>query len=47
VPLKAVIDKFLLGDESAKTGTVHTEAANLANPKDHHDWDVPQLPGEL
>jgi hypothetical protein len=47
VPLKAVIDKFLLGDESAKTGTVHTEAANLANPEDHYDWAVPQLSGDL
>jgi hypothetical protein len=46
-PLKAMIDKFLLGDESAKTGTFHTEGANLANPKDHYDWDVPQLSGQL
>jgi len=47
VPLKAVIDKFLLGDESAKTGTVHTEGTNLANPKEHYDWSVPQLAGDL
>jgi hypothetical protein len=47
VPLKAMIDKFLLGDASAKTGTVHTEGATLANPKDHYDWTVPQLSGAL
>jgi hypothetical protein len=47
VPLKAVIDKFLLGDASAKTGTVHTEGRNLADPKDHYDWTVPMLSGEL
>jgi hypothetical protein len=47
VPLKAVIDKFLLGDQSAKTGSVHTEGDNLANPKDHYDWSVPQLSGDL
>ena len=46
-PLKAMIDKFLLGDASAKTGTVHTEGSNLANPKDHYDWTLPQLSGEL
>ena len=46
-PLKAMIDKFLLGDASAKTGTVHTEGQGLANPKDHYDWTVPQLSGEL
>jgi len=45
--LNAMIDKFLLGNESAKTGNVHTEGRNLANPNDHYDWDVPQLSGEL
>jgi len=45
--LTAVINKFLLGDDSAKTGNVHTEGRNLANPKDHYDWEVPQLSGAL
>jgi len=45
--LTAMINKFLLGDQSAKTGNVHTEGLNLANPKDHYDWTVPSLSGAL
>jgi hypothetical protein len=45
--LNAVIDRFLLGKESTQTGDVHTEGANLADPKDHYDWTVPELTGEL
>jgi hypothetical protein len=45
--LKAMIDKFLIGKESATTGIFHTEATKPPNPKDHYDWAVPQLSGEL
>jgi hypothetical protein len=45
--LKAMIDKFLLGNDTAKTGTFHTEASSPPNPKDHYDWTVPMLSGEL
>lgn len=45
--LRAMIDKFLLGNEAAKTGTFHTEARTTPNPKDHYDWTVPQLSGSL
>ena len=45
--LRAMIDRFLLGNESAKTGTFHTEAASPPNPKNHYDWTVPELSGEL
>ena len=46
-PLRAMIDRFLLGKESTETGTFHTEATNPPNPKSHYDWTVPQLSGEL
>ncbi len=45
--LRAMIDRFLLGDESAETGNFHTEAQNPPNPEDHYDWDVPTLSGQL
>jgi len=45
--LQAMIDKFLLGNQSAQTGSVHTEGLNLADPKGHYDWDVPVLTGQL
>ena len=45
--LTAVINKFLLGNAATKTGTFHTEATSPPNPKDHYDWSVPMLSGEL
>jgi hypothetical protein len=45
--LKAMIDKFLLGKEATTTGNFHTEATKPPSPKDHYDWAVPQLSGEL
>jgi hypothetical protein len=45
--LQAMIDKFLLGNESAETGNFHTEAADPPNPEDYYDWDVPALSGEI
>jgi hypothetical protein len=42
-----MIDKFLLGKNDVKTGNFHTEAAKPPNPKDHYDWEVPELSGEL
>jgi hypothetical protein len=45
--LKAMIDKFLFGIDSVKTGNIHTEASNPPNPKAHYDWDAPKLAGEL
>jgi hypothetical protein len=45
--LNAMIDKFLLGKESASTGKFHTEATKPPNPQNHYDWDVPKLAGEL
>jgi hypothetical protein len=45
--LNAVIDKFLFGKESVKTGNFHTEASNPPNPKAHYDWSAPTLTGDL
>jgi hypothetical protein len=45
--LTAVINKFLLGDNSAVTGKFHTEATNPPDPKNNYDWAVPVLSGEL
>jgi hypothetical protein len=45
--LTAVINKFLLGDQTAATGKFHTEALTPPDPKKNIDWDVPVLSGEL
>jgi hypothetical protein len=45
-PLVANLEKFLLGDESAATGTMNTDF-NGPNAEDHYDWEVPTLAGEL
>jgi glucuronyl esterase-like protein len=45
--LTAMIDKFLLGNASAVTGKVHTEATTPPDPKKNYDWVVPVLSGEL
>jgi hypothetical protein len=45
--LQAVINKFLLGDNSAVTGKFHTEATNPPDPKNYYDWSVPVLSGDL
>jgi hypothetical protein len=45
--LTAVINKFLLGNASAITGKVHTEAATPPDPKKNYDWAAPVLSGEL
>jgi hypothetical protein len=45
--LTAVINKFLLGNASAVTGKVHTEATTPPDPKKNYDWAVPVLSGEL
>jgi len=44
--LDAMIDKFLLGNDSASTGTVDTDYYG-ADPSNSIDWDVPNLTGEL
>jgi hypothetical protein len=36
-----------LGKESTQTGNFHTEATNPPNPKDHYDWTVPPMSGQL
>jgi hypothetical protein len=45
-PLVANVEKFLLGDESAGTGTFDTDFSG-PNPDDHYDWSVPTLSGDL
>lgn len=45
--LDAMIDKFLLGNESATTGNFNTDLGNKPNVADHTGWDVPTLAGDL
>lgn len=45
--LNAMVNKFLKGDESAKTGEVTTDLGNKPNPEQYYDWEVPTLGGEL
>jgi hypothetical protein len=45
-PLVANLEKFLLGDASAATGTFESGFSG-PNPEDHYDWSVPTLAGEL
>lgn len=44
--LNAMIDKFLLGNDSASTGNVDTDFSG-PDPSAHIDWDVPNLTGDL
>jgi hypothetical protein len=45
-PLVANVEKFLLGDASAATGSFDTDFSG-PTPEDHYDWAVPTLSGEL
>lgn len=45
--LGANIDKFLLGDTAAQTGTFQTDQQSPPNPDNHYDWTAPTLTGEL
>jgi hypothetical protein len=45
-PLVANLEKFLLGDDSAATGSFNTDG-NPPSPEDHYDWSVPTLAGDL
>ncbi|MBN2573219.1 MAG: PE PGRS family protein [Deltaproteobacteria bacterium] len=44
--LNAMVDKFLKGNASAKTGTVATDFSG-PDPKKYYDWTPPTLSGEL
>jgi len=46
-PLNAMIDKFLLGNDAAQTGTFSTDLPNPPNHLDHITWTPPALTGEL
>ncbi len=46
-PLVANLEKFLLGNASANTGTFATDLGGTPNPESHYDWDVPNLSGDL
>jgi hypothetical protein len=45
-PLVENLKKFLLGDDTANTGTFESDYTG-PNPEDHYDWTVPTLSGEL
>jgi hypothetical protein len=45
--LNAMIDKFLMGNDSASTGNFDTDLGNQPNPADHYDWTMPTLTGDL
>ncbi len=45
--LNAMVDKFLKGNASAKTGTVNSDLGNKPNAAQHYEWTVPTLGGEL
>ncbi len=45
--LDAMIDKFLLGNDGATTGTVATDLGGAPDVSGHVDWDVPTLAGDL
>jgi hypothetical protein len=45
-PLVANLEKFLLGDEGANTGSMDTDF-NGPSAEDHYDWSVPTLAGDL
>lgn len=43
----AMVDRFLLGDESADTGRFNTDLGNAPNPAANIDWEPPTLSGSL
>lgn len=45
--LNAMVDKFLKGDSTAKTGTFNTDLGNKPTAEQHFDWSVPTLDGAL
>ena len=45
-PLVANLEKFLLGNASASTGTFATDF-NGPSPDTHYNWSVPALSGDL
>jgi len=45
--LKAMIDKFLLGKDTTKTGTFDTDLGSKPTPATYYSWDTTELPGKL
>jgi hypothetical protein len=45
--LTAMINKFLLGDDSAMTGNFATDLGNKPTATQYYTWDASELPGTL
>ncbi|MET0795183.1 MAG: PE PGRS family protein [Polyangiaceae bacterium] len=45
--LKAMVDKFLLGKDTTKTGNFATDLGTKPTPTQYYSWDAAELPGKL